>query len=827
MQSPTLAGSPGPAAEAAAVMSVPTEGGSPAIEPSPIPGTTAVASKQAKEAKAAKEGPAASPAVAGMEATTSRAESSPVIAFTPNVAVGNLGAAGTPAKPEDLAPSPVPAFSPTVETTPVAAASPSASVAAATEQTSEPEAPAVAQTGAREEQALATPPPAAAAASATPATALAPAHVRDVSRPSIGESLSRLIPDRQTLLVVGLVLAGLGLLAWVIVPELRRWASSVSVYRRPTPVMGLHLDNGNGAVPAPAEIMKNRFVGGPRQVSLQLKASEPSLRRSVLPVGKPAARPFTPAPVIGTAPAMPDALTEPSGQRTPEPEFDLSALAETPVEAVGPVVEQGVASPEHEHAPNGERSPSDFRPSPEIPSSAEWLSPTSVAPAFENDQDVEIADVAATETPRFELEKEIPEVQSRMLEVEPKTSKVEPVMPELETETPAPGVESRLPQVEVETAEVESRLPDVEVKTPEVESQLPKVETEISEVEGRLPEPETDKVDLETNEPDMQSATLNAEAIAPDLEAEVPQGPSVPEDEPIGQGQPVPYQIPVGAMELPVAEVPEPAPIENASGWTTAVATGARMSEIEALLQTETPAYEPKIVVNEPSFLQSTTTDIMPETTQMQTAPVIRTPATGPTPQPASAMHTAVQLSFSFDIASMQLTPTFKMGALQLRPTSKIVTMRLAPAQHPQPAMNLQVTFELAKIQPAGGGLGTVRLLPSQQQRPQIVGSPSFTVAGLQLVSNFEAAPVQLTPSQQAAVMVTAAFQIATVEFSPSFEIASIVLNSTSKQVAVQLAGTGSIESAPMFDIANLQLGPSGEIGMMQLSLLGQGARRG
>ena len=153
--------------------------------------------------------------------------------------------------------------------------------------------------------------------------------------------------------------------------------------------------------------------------------------------------------------------------------------------------------------------------------------------------------------------------------------------------------------------------------------------------------------------------------------------------------------------------------------------------------------------------------------------------------------------------------------------------MRLAPSQQPQPAMNLQVTFEISKIQPAGGGLGTVRLTPSQQQRPSIAGSPSFTVGGLQLISNFESAPVQLTPSQQASVLVTAGFQIATVEFSPTFDIASLVLNANSKQVAVQLAGTGSIETAPMFEIGNLQLGASGEIGLMQLNLLGQAPRRG
>lgn len=216
----------------------------------------------------------------------------------------------------------------------------------------------------------------------------------------------------------------------------------------------------------------------------------------------------------------------------------------------------------------------------------------------------------------------------------------------------------------------------------------------------------------------------------------------------------------------------------------------------------------------------------MPEPIQTPT-PIIRTSAPGGAPQPGS-MQTAVQLTFAFEIASMQLTPTFKMGAVQLRPSSKLVTMRLAPSQQPQPAMNLQVNFEISKIQPSGGSLGTVRLTPSQQQRPAPSGSPSFTVAGLQLVSDFAAAPLQLTPSQQGqtSVLVSAPFQIATVEFSPSFEIAGIVLNSNSKQVGVQLPGAPSSDNSPLFEIANLQLTGSGDIGLMQLHLIGQGPRR-
>src|SRR5215831_2937491 len=93
------------------------------------------------------------------------------------------------------------------------------------------------------------------------------------------------------------------------------------------------------------------------------------------------------------------------------------------------------------------------------------------------------------------------------------------------------------------------------------------------------------------------------------------------------------------------------------------------------------------------------------------------------------SMQRSVQLTFSFEVAAMQLTPTFKMGVLQVRPISNIVTMHLARSQRGQ----LEVTFEIAKIQPMGKTLGTVRVTPSEQERP-IKGLRS--IAGLQLVPN-------------------------------------------------------------------------------------------
>lgn len=234
---------------------------------------------------------------------------------------------------------------------------------------------------------------------------------------------------------------------------------------------------------------------------------------------------------------------------------------------------------------------------------------------------------------------------------------------------------------------------------------------------------------------------------------------------------------------------------------------------------------------DQPVFPQPTIPATMPETTQTPPAPIAKAPAPPvPKPQPqmpvpAAGMQTSVQLTFSFEIAAMQLTPSFKMGVLKVRPISKLVTMRLPSPQRAQSPLNLQVAFEVVKIQPVAGALGSIRVIPSQQQRPAMGGTPSFAVAGLQVVPNSETAPVQLTPSAQgrASVFITVPFQISTLEFSPTLEIGSVMLNSNSKQVVVQLPGTGPgpAEGAPMFEIANLELNEGGEIVMMQLNLLG------
>ena len=472
------------------------------------------------------------------------------------------------------------------------------------------------------------------------------------------------VGNSRSLLVGALLVAGMILLTWVVVSELRRRITNLSVYRAAAPVTGPRLDTA--AEPVTVEnVTPPALVGGPPQVSLQLKASEPSVRRGSVPFGKPS-RVFgngATAPASGTGAAV-DGLAPKETARIEEAPRWAEAIPEERVETAPAAAEQ------------------------------------------QYDRDV---------TPPSVTEVEQVAVGSASFPKSPKWNQLHKVNPSL-------------------------------IKFPRFQPIAPMAEI-------TKPEPES-----------------------------------------------LPTHLPTGAI---------------------AGVGGLRHS-------VESPSFAPQVISTEPLAQQPTTPATMPQPTQPTPAPAIRTaPMTGgaPQPQPASGMHTAVQLTFSFEIASMQLTPSFKMGALQLKPTSKIVTMRLAPSQQPQPAMNLQVTFEIATVQLAGNAIGMIRLTPSQQQRPSVISSPSFNVAGLQLLSGADSGAVQITPSQQgqASVHVTGRFQIATVEFSPSFEIASIVLNSTSKSVSVQLPGAGpsAVEGAPVFEIANVQLAGNGEIGIMQLNAQG------
>src|SRR5438094_46763 len=324
--------SPSPTASVggAAVASTQTESSVPAIEPSPIPGVEVKTEDgtQLALAQTPLPGPKASEAVVNP---------------TPaEVIVSNAKSTGTPALPEDIpaapsatgisvespsasaTPSPAialataaPASTPAIAATPdvsvvtarVVASTPEASTPtpapAITAPTAAPEL-AAATTSAEpviESAASATPVSAAsvatAASNATPTAVIAPEKVGKIAPvPTVGERISSLTGQRPFLVWI-LGLSGFGLLVSVMVMEIRRRIGMTQLGHRPATVTGPSLHDDEVAEETRELQASKHFVGGPPQVSVQLKASEPARRRAVIPVAK----------------RVPDPVTVPSSER--------------------------------------------------------------------------------------------------------------------------------------------------------------------------------------------------------------------------------------------------------------------------------------------------------------------------------------------------------------------------------------------------------------------------------------------------------------------------------------------------------------------------------
>jgi len=120
---------------------------------------------------------------------------------------------------------------------------------------------------------------------------------------------------------------GFGLLVSVVVMEIRRRIGTTQIGHRPATVTGPPLHDNETVEEAPALQVQKRFAGGPRQISVQLKASEPSMRRAVIPVAKRAPETITALP--------PEPETATVNGRTSEP-----AYVDFEESSGGPVIEQ-------------------------------------------------------------------------------------------------------------------------------------------------------------------------------------------------------------------------------------------------------------------------------------------------------------------------------------------------------------------------------------------------------------------------------------------------------------------------------------------------------
>ena len=753
LQRPEGTAAPAVAFDTGNVAASQTDGG-PAVEPSPIPDKGTAANKPG-ETLALSPSTSAAPdggmELAGAGATANQtgvtgpapetnSPAEPSVAQSPSTSTESA-AGSQPAAPETTTASTVASDQTKADQQPAASETASAStVASSQSQTAQQP---VAQTSPAEK--------------ASTGTAAAKA-----SSPTIAGASSR-----RLWIVGGLLLAAVVLIGVAILPAFRR-GYKFSVPGSPQPDSGADTAVLKART-APAHtigVQGNGFAGGPRQVSLELKAWNSPVRPSALPLSK-AGGAFN--RLKGS---------EPKSSRLPDPvkpqREEAAPVAEPFVESVGPVL-------------TADEPPQPKKSAPMVEPFFESVGP--VLPAVEPRREKSTPVVE----PFFEsvgpVIEQAPEVVSAVAPQEPGLDGFEPVTEFAEASTTTPR------SVENEILEVPEE-PVFAAQEADEFSEHPREEAVVAYEQPN----EVFASGAEYAWPGTEAA---AELTAEPIENDQPHETIFAEHEALVEPENFPERESFTEVEASVNDV-----------------IAERASDFQP----------PPVVPLRPVFPQPTIPATMPETTQTPPAPIAKAP-TPPVPKPqpqapapAAGMQTSVQLTFSFEIAAMQLTPSFKMGVLKVRPISKLVTMRLPSPQRAQSPLNLQVAFEVLKIQPVAGALGTVRVVPSQQQRPAMGGMPSFAVAGLQVVPNSETAPVQLTPSSQgrASVFVTVPFQISTLEFSPTLEIGSVTLNSNSKQVVVQLPGTGPgpVEGAPMFEIANLELNEGGEIAMMQLNLL-------
>src|SRR5438093_17075 len=231
--------------------------GGPAIEPSPIPERVAVANKQNESSQG--ETLTLAPGASGTNSGIETGNGEEADKQQPAGSVSSETTAETPSQSQQAAAESSPASGESTTAQPAVAETPNA-VPAANIQTNQ-QAPV--ETSPSEKP-----------------TVAVPAKVSIFSVPGIA--------SKRLWIVAGLLLTAITILAWVIVPGVRRRAFSVPRHLRLEPPAGAA--EGSMAVFSPptvapghtSTVQGNGFVGGPRQVSLELKPWNPPLRHAAM-----------------------------------------------------------------------------------------------------------------------------------------------------------------------------------------------------------------------------------------------------------------------------------------------------------------------------------------------------------------------------------------------------------------------------------------------------------------------------------------------------------------------------------------------------------------
>jgi len=484
---------------------------------------------------------------------------------------------------------------------------------------------------------------------------------------------------------------------------------TTQIGHRPATVTGPSLHDDEAAEETPELQTAKRFVGGPRQISVQLKASEPSPWCAVIPVAKRAAETI-PAP-----PSEPETATV--NGRTSEP-----AYVDFEESSVGPVIGQVPGNGETEIAPE----PPAF-PSPTYAPAVESVIEPSIEPAIEQAEPEPMAAVAEETSPREPV---------REWEVS------EPV------ETQASVLETEICEPTVAAA----------VAPSEIEEQISTQEWS--------PEPEP----IEQGQPVPYQIVVTAEQPAEIAASEEPEIATVAEIAGVGRAiagigaLPEATEIPTASDEEHFASQPttiETMPETLQTPTDPVIRAGGMHTAVEITLSCEiasmqlTPAFKVGALQLRP--ISKVVTMRLASSPQQQAPMNLQAnfeiakiqAASGSLGQlrlnPSQQQRPATLTTPSFNISSLQLVSGFESAPLQLTPSHQTQASVHLTAAFQITSVEFSPTFEIAGIILNSTSKTVAVQLPGAGAS-SVENAPMFEITNVQMASNGEIAMMQLNP---------------------------------------------------------------------------------
>ena len=730
-----------PAPSAAAIASNQAESSGPAIEPSPIPGSEVKAEDGTQLAMAQPAAPSPKASEAFVNAMPTEGMASNAQASGSSAQVGDLpaapAAAGNSAQSAMPNATPTPALAlatPTATPAPVLATpAPEVSVIAASSADSTPQVAPTTPSPALAAAAQTAPPAETTASGATPATAVASEKVAQFTpSPSFGERISSFTGQRPLvfwLFILGAIASG-G--TWLVM-EARRLIGRTAFGHRPATATGPPLHDDHAAEEETTQLeAQKRFVGGPRQVSVELKGSEIALQHAVIPVAKRAVESAAAPPI--------EPETAAASARTVEP-----AYADLEESYARPVVEQvptnGKTQVAHE-----------FPLAPPI-----FVEPLGKAVVAEPKPELEVRPVGAMA-----------------------------VAEETEAGEPIEAV-SKCPEAVLEPAESVSKLIEPETSALEPDPCEPAIAGAAASIEIERQDqawsPETEPI--EQGQPVPYQTVVTAEELAEITSAEEPEVATVAEIAGVSGAI-------AGISMLPKApEIQAPTDAKDLASQPMTIETMPETLQTPTAPVIRTSGGPPQPAHTAPAP-QATAGGMHPavqitlscEIASMQLTSSFKVGALQL--RPISKIVTMRLASPSQQQAPMNLQVNFEISKIHVAQDS-LGQMRLSPSQQQKPAPLVSPSLNISGLQLVSGfEAAPLQLTPSHQTRASVDLTATFEITSVEFSPTFEIASILLNSTSKpvavqlggaGATSVEPMFEITEVQMANNGEIAMLQLN--------------------------------------------------